>query len=288
MALVKWTVPFPLFPPEHLVPMARAAEEAGFDTIAMPDSVFFPEQVSADYPYSADGGRFWTPETPFVDPFVAFGAIASRTSTLELLCNVYVLPLRHLFVAAKQVSSIAVMSGGRFVLGTGIGWLREEFEAAGASFATRGARTDEMLDLLEQLLTGAPVAADGAHHRFAELRIAPVPATRVPVLVGGTSSPALARAARADGWIGVNHEPDELFAILDRLHAARAAAGTTARSYEIVVSRPGVFDASVARRYAAAGVTGVVNRPTSGSVGADAPIAAHERAMREFVELVAG
>lgn len=274
--------------PERLVELAVAAEAAGMRGVSLPEHLVTPTVIDTPNPYVPSGGAGYPPETPFVDPFVAFGAIASRTSTLELLCNVYVLPLRHLFVAAKQVSSIAVMSGGRFVLGTGIGWLREEFEAAGASFATRGARTDEMLDLLEQLLTGAPVAADGAHHRFAELRIAPVPATRVPVLVGGTSSPALARAARADGWIGVNHEPDELFAILDRLHAARAAAGTTARSYEIVVSRPGVFDASVARRYAAAGVTGVVNRPTSGSVGADAPIAAHERAMREFVELVAG
>ena len=67
---MKWTVPFPLFPAEHLLPMARAAEAAGFDTIAVPDSVFFPEEVSADYPYTPDGGRFWAPDTPFVDPFV--------------------------------------------------------------------------------------------------------------------------------------------------------------------------------------------------------------------------
>ncbi len=146
----------------------------------------------------------------------------------------------------------------------------------------------KMLDLLRRLLSGAPVAADGVHHRFAELRISPVPTSPVPVVVGGTSPPALARAARVDGWIGVNHEPEELFGILDRLRVAREAAGTQDRPFEIVVSRPATFDAALARRYASAGVTGIVNRPTSGTVGADAPIDAHERAMREFVELVAG
>lgn len=274
--------------PERLVELAVAAEAAGIAGVSLPEHLVTPTRIDTPNPYVPSGGAGYPPETPFVDPFVAFGAIASRTTTLRLLCNVYVLPLRNLFVAAKQVSSIAVLSGGRFVLGAGIGWLREEFEAVGASFTTRGARTDEMLELLGRLLSGEPVAADAAYHRFAEVLVRPVPAAPVPVLVGGTSDAALARAARADGWIGVNHEPDELMTILDRLRAAREARGDADRPFSVIVSRPPSFDAGVVRRYADAGVTGIVNRPTSGTVGADAPTAAHEQAMREFVELLAG
>jgi alkanesulfonate monooxygenase SsuD/methylene tetrahydromethanopterin reductase-like flavin-dependent oxidoreductase (luciferase family) len=105
-------------------------------------------------------------------------------------------------VAAKAISTAAVLSGDRVSLGVGIGWLREEFDAVGADFSTRGARTDEMLALLPRLLRGEPFAFAGEHHRFAELRMAPAVGRPVPVLVGGTSPAALRRAARADGWIG--------------------------------------------------------------------------------------
>ena len=101
---MKWTVPFPLFPAEHLVPMAKAAEAAGFDTIAMPDSVFFPEQVSAEYPYSADGGRFWEPDTPFVDPFVGISAMIGVTERIRFVTNVVKLPIRDPLLVAKQLS----------------------------------------------------------------------------------------------------------------------------------------------------------------------------------------
>ena len=104
---MKWTVPFPLFPAEHLVPMAKAAEAAGFDTIAMPDSVFFPEQVSAEYPYSADGGRFWEPDTPFVDPFVGISAMIGVTERIRFVTNVVKLPIRDPLLVSKQLSSMA-------------------------------------------------------------------------------------------------------------------------------------------------------------------------------------
>ena len=101
---MRWTVAFPMFPADHLVPMARAAEAAGFDTITVPDSVFYPEQVSAEYPYSPDGGRFWAPETPFVDPFVAISAMAAVTEKVRFLTNVVKLPIRDPLLVAKQLS----------------------------------------------------------------------------------------------------------------------------------------------------------------------------------------
>lgn len=275
-------------PAEMLVELAVAAERVGFDGVSLPEHLVTPTTITTPNPYVPAGGAGYAPETPFVDPFVAFGAIGSRTTTLRMLANVYVLPLRHLFVAAKSVSSAAVMTGNRLVLGVGIGWLREEFAAAGASFDDRGARTDDMLVLLERLLRGEVVESSGAHHEFAELRITPTPNKPVPVLVGGASGPALRRAARADGWIGVNYTEQALLPILARLRGIREAVGDAHRPFQVVVSRPPDFDREMAARYAAAGVTGMVNRPTIFAVGETASVAEHESAMREFVDLVRG
>ena len=124
---MRWTVAFPMFPADHLLPMARAAEAAGFDTIAVPDSVFFPEKVSAEYPYSADGGRFWAPETPFLDPFVSIAAMVAVTERIRFLTNVVKLPIRDPLLVAKQLSSMAVLSNDRVGLGVGLSWIPEEF-----------------------------------------------------------------------------------------------------------------------------------------------------------------
>src|SRR5687768_6837003 len=254
--------------PVRLVELARAAEEAGMHGVSLPEHLVTPTTIVTPNPYVAGGGSGYAPETPFIDPFVAFGALSTVTSTLQFLANVYVLPLRHLFVAAKSISSAAVMSKDRLVLGVGIGWLREEFEAAGMRFRDRGSRTDDMLTLLRDMLTGAPVAADTRHHQFREVRIAPVPAKPVPILVGGISDAALRRAARSDGWIGVNFSESTLMPILQRLRAAREVAERDEavaldRPFAIVVSRPPDFDPALVRRYSNAGVTAMVNRPTA-------------------------
>jgi alkanesulfonate monooxygenase SsuD/methylene tetrahydromethanopterin reductase-like flavin-dependent oxidoreductase (luciferase family) len=94
-----------MFPADHLLPMARAAEAAGFDSITVPDSVFYPETVSAKYPYSADGGRFWPADTPFVDPFVSIAAMAAVTERIRFLTNVVKLPIRDPLMVAKQLAS---------------------------------------------------------------------------------------------------------------------------------------------------------------------------------------
>src|SRR4051812_41499973 len=124
---MRWTVAFPMFPADHLVPMARAAEAAGFDTITVPDSVFFPEQVSADYPYSADGGRFGAPGAPFVGPFVSISAVAAGAERIRFLTNVVKLPIRDPLMVAKQLSSMAVLAENRVGLGVGLSWIPEEF-----------------------------------------------------------------------------------------------------------------------------------------------------------------
>jgi probable F420-dependent oxidoreductase len=272
--------------PDRLVDLARGAEEAAMHGVTLPEHLVNPTTIITPNPYIVGGGSGYSSDTPFIDPFVAFGALSSVTTTLRFMANVYVVPLRHLFVAAKAISSAAVLSNDRVTLGVGIGWLREEFEAAGVRFDDRGARTDEMLDLLRRLLTGQPVASDTRHHRFREVLLSPVPAQPVPILVGGISDAALRRAARADGWVGVNFAEPTLMPILDRLQTAREQADTLDRPFAVIVSRPPHFDRALAQRYARAGVTGMVNRPTSFSVGADAPRREHLDAMREFVAVL--
>jgi probable F420-dependent oxidoreductase len=277
--------------PGRLLELARVAEDAGMHGVTLPEHLVTPTTITTPNPYVPGGGTGYAPDTPFIDPFVAFGAMAAVTTTLRFMANVYVLPLRHLFVAAKAISSAAVLSADRLVLGVGIGWLREEFDAAGVRFKDRGVRTDEMLALLRRLLAGEPVAADSPTLRFDEVRLAPVPARPVRVVVGGISDAALRRAARADGWIGVNFSEATLMPILRRLERARAEAVESDavvadRPFAVVVSRPPEFDRALVERYAAAGVTAIVNRPTVFAVGDDADAAVHGDAMREFVQIV--
>ena len=119
---MEFALALPMLPPDHFLPLARAAEAAGFASIAVPESVFYPEEVSADYPYTADGGRFWAPETPFLDPFVAIPAMAAVTEHISFFTNVLKLGIRDPLLVAKTVSSISALggrshrSGGRAVV----------------------------------------------------------------------------------------------------------------------------------------------------------------------------
>jgi len=256
---VRFTVPLPMLPASHYVPMARAAEAAGFDSIAVPDSVFYAEAVSGDYPFSADGQRWWAPDTPFLDPFVAVSAMAAVTERITFLTNVVKLPLRNPLLVAKQVSSIAALSGDRFRLGVGVSWMPEEFAWTGTDMRTRGARTDESIDIIKAVCAGGGphwVEHHGRHHDFDRLMISPAPERPVKILVGGHSDVAMRRAARNDGWISANCTEAELVPLLDRLRSHLADAGKApGPDFEVNALAVDVFDPDGFARLAAAGVT---------------------------------
>ena len=256
---MRWTVPFPMFPPEQLLPMARAAEAAGFDTIAVPDSVFFPKEVSADYPYSADGQRFWAPDTPFVDPFVAISAMAAVTERIRFTTNVVKLPIRDPLLVAKQLSSMASLWEGRISLGIGLSWIPEEFAWTGTDKRTRGARADEMMEILRLVCGGGGprwVEHHGRHYDVGPLMMAPAPTQPVPLYVGGLSEPALRRAARlGDGWISVQNTEAEITQACADLATYRAEAGRADEPFEVNALCIDSFDVAGYRRLAEAGVT---------------------------------
>lgn len=251
---MRFTVPLPMLPAHHYVPMARAAEAAGFHSIAVPDSVFFAEQVSGDYPFSADGVRWWQPDTPFLDPFVAIPAMAAVTERITFLTNVVKLPLRSPLLVAKQVASIAALSGDRFRLGVGVSWMPEEFAWIGTEMRTRGARTDEAIDIIKAVCAGGGprwVEYHGTHHEFGRLMISPAPEQPVRILVGGHSDVAIARAARNDGWISANCTEEELRDLVPRV----VAAADGRPGFEINALAVDVLDADGFRRLEDLGVT---------------------------------
>lgn len=250
-----FSVALPMLPPEHFIPLARAAEDAGFTSVAVPESVFFPEQVSADYPYTTDGGRFWAPETPFLDPFVAIPAMAAVTDRIRFFTNVLKLGIRDPLLVAKTVTSAASLADGRVGLGVGLSWIPEEFEWLGKDMRTRGARTDEAIDIIRLVATGEFVEFHGRHYDFGRLIVRPVPTTPVPIYVGGLSEAGLRRAARrGDGWISVANTTDEVAAVVPQLLSYRSEYGRGG-PFEIKALCTDAFDQNGFARMAEIGVT---------------------------------
>jgi probable F420-dependent oxidoreductase len=249
-----------MFDPAQLLPLARVAEEAGFDSVCVPDSVFYPEKVSAPYPYTRDGERFWAGETPFTDPFVAVPAMAAVTERLSFYTNVLKFPLRSPLLVAKQVSSIAVMTDERFALGVGLSWIQEEFDWTQTDKRTRGARVDEAIDIVRKVCAGGGpqwVEHHGTHYDFDRLMISPAPQQPVPIWVGGHSEPALKRAARAgDGWISVNVKTAQIAEAITQLNSYRAEYGRTSDvPFSISVMATDAFDVDGYKRLEDLGVT---------------------------------
>lgn len=269
---MRFSLALPMLPPEHFIPLAKAAEESGFDGIAVPESVFFPEEVSADYPYTGDGGRFWAPETPFVDPFVAIPAMAAVTERLFFFTNVLKLGIRDPLIVAKTVSSAAAMADGRVGLGVGLSWIPEEFAWLGKEMRTRGARTDEAIEIIRLVCTGEFVEYHGKHHDFGRLMVRPVPSQPVPIYVGGLSDPGLRRAARlGDGWISVANTTAEVAEVVPKLEELRREYGRSDVPFEIKALCTDVWDLDGFRRMSDIGVTDAMVCPwyfRPGDVGA--------------------
>lgn len=249
-------------PPDELLTLARAAETTGWDAVAMPDSVFFPEVASADYPYTSDGDRFWDAEVPFIDPFVAIPAMAAATEHIAFYTNVHKVVLRHPLLVAKLLGSLAALFEGRIGLGLGLSWMPEEFEWLGQEMGTRGKRLNEIIAILRGALQPGFTEFHGDHYDFGRLAMSPAPRQSVPLYVGGHSAPALRRATRlADGWIGAKADTTEIDTLVAELRAGLAAAGRSDDPFEVKVT-PLVMDRPEAfAGVAAQGVTDVITVP---------------------------
>lgn len=259
---MKFSVSIAMADPAHYVPIAKAAEEIGYDAIVLPDSIFYSEDVSAPYPYTQDGKRMWGPETPWMDPIVAAAAMASATERIFFYTSVLKLAVRNPVLVAKQVASLAVLSNYRFGLGAGLGWLPEEFEWCGEKYATRGPRMDEALDILRLIWGGGMVSYEGEHYRFGKIQMSPAPAKKIPIYLGGHTPPGLTRAAkRGDGWSSAMLPAKKLVEMARQLRALRKEHGLENEPFEIQGVVTDVFAADGFKRLEEEGVTDIICVP---------------------------
>jgi probable F420-dependent oxidoreductase len=283
---VKFTVALAMSDPADYLPLAQAAEELGYHAVAVPDAVFYPENVDVPYPYTRDGRRFWEPDTPWLEPWVVIPAMAAVTSRLFFCSHVLKLAIRSPLLVAKTIGSAAVLSGNRVVLGAGLGWIPDEFTWCGTDYSTRGARADEALEILRLVLGGGMVEYHGKHYDFGRLQMSPAPSKPVPVYVGGHSKPALLRAARyGDGWTSAMAREKEVVGFISALSELRQELGRGAEPFEIQVACTDVFDGAGFERLGRHGVTDVLVQPwLFYGAGMLASRAEKQNGMRRFAE----
>lgn len=218
----------------HYAPLAQAAESAGYTSMTIADSLIYPQESDATYPYTDTGDREFLEDKEFIETMTLVAWLAARTETLRFTPFVLKLPVRPPVLVAKQASSIAHLSGNRLGLGIGLSPWPEDFAALGVPWERRGKRMDECIDILRGLMSGDFFAYDGEFYSFEALKQCPAPTSPVPLLVGGHSDAALRRAVRkGDGWMHAGGDGEELDRLLDRLAEIRREEGDDRADFEV-------------------------------------------------------
>ncbi len=265
--------------PERLISLVRKAEEVGVESAWTFEHVIVPADYQSRYPYSPEGKMGATPETPFIDPLIALTFAAAHTKTLRFGTGINILPQTNPLLMAKQVASLDTLSGGRFMLGVGAGWLREEFEALGVPFERRGARFDDYLSAMKKVWSGELVEHQSDFLRYRNFKSYPLPAQRPhpPIIIGGTSRAALTRVVKhGDGWYAPSSGVDALAQKLQELREIAREHGRDPASIEITSTWAYALEGADSRkRYEDLGVSRLIV-PTL-ALGARNPIEGLER-----------
>jgi probable F420-dependent oxidoreductase len=283
---MKYTCSVAMSPIEQLVELAKTAEEVGFDSIALPDSIFYMEKQSTDYPYTPDGSRMWNEDTPWADPLIVAGAMGAVTSTLRFYTNVMKLGSRNPLLLARQVGSVANLTNNRFGFGVGIGWAPEEFEWCGVPYAKRGKRIDEMIEVMKLVLAGGMVEFHGDFYDFEKLQMSPAPSKPVPFYVGGHTEVALKRAATvSDGWTSAMLTCDQLAEIIGKIKKLLAENGRANDAFEYQAVCIDKFGVDGHRELAEVGVTDNIVIPwIFDGLSFDAPIDKKKDSLKRFAD----
>jgi len=244
--------------PTFYLPLARAAEDAGYDGMVVPDSLCYPRDSDSPYPFSPDHRREFLEGKPFIEPFSLIPAMGAVTERLRFVTFVVKLPMRHPLIVAKQATSVAVLTGGRLALGVGSSPWPDDYECCGLPWEGRGRRMDEALAIVRGLSAGGYFEFHGEVFDLPAVQLCPVPPEPIPVLIGGHGKPALRRAAAADGWLHGGGDPAELPHLLEQLTEARRQAGTADRPFEVHVISADAYTPDGVRRLEEQGVTDVI------------------------------
>jgi probable F420-dependent oxidoreductase len=245
--------------PSFYIPLVQAAEEAGYDSFIVPDSIAYPEHSDATYPFNPDGTREFLDDKPFLEPFSLIPALGAVTTTIRFVTFVIKLPIRHPVLVAKQVASVAVLTGNRLGLGVGTSPWPEDYDLVDVPWEGRGKRMDESLAVIRGLLAGGYSEFHGTVYDVPAIKITPVPSAPVPILIGGHGEPALRRAAFiGDGWMHGGGPPEALPGLLERLGQLRADAGREKEPFEVHVISLDAYTPDGVKRLEEQGVTDVI------------------------------
>jgi len=239
----------PLATPDNLATIARGGEELGYHFVLFGDHIVVPRQIASPYPYTESGEFPGSASGVAMEQLTVLAFLAGQTQTIRLATSVIIVPHRNPLVAAKALATLDVLSKGRLVVGVGVGWMREEFEALGLPpFDERGAVTDEYIRAFKELWTSDNPSFEGKYCRFSNISFLPKPVQKPhpPIWVGGESRQALRRTAElGNGWypISVNPqfplgEPEQLAARLQRLAAFAKEVGRDPAEIDVIYRTP--------------------------------------------------
>ena len=243
--------------PTFYIPLAKAAEAAGYHAMTIPDSVAYPFESDSTYPYTPDGSREFLENKAFIESFVLTAALCAVTTRLHFNHFVLKLPIRPPALVAKQAGSLAALFDNRLGLGVGTSPWPEDYELMNVPYARRGKRMDECIDIIRGLTSGEYFEYHGEFYDIPKTKMTPAPSQPVPILIGGHADAALRRAARNDGWMHGGGDPEELDALLKKLAAFREEQGRTG-PYQIHVISIDAYTPDGIKRLEDKGVTDVI------------------------------
>jgi probable F420-dependent oxidoreductase len=243
----------------YYLPLARAAEAAGYTSMTVADSLVYPRESDATYPYTDDGNRDFLEDKEFIETFTLIAAMGAVTSTLRFTPFVLKLPVRPPVLVAKQASSVSFLTGNRLGLGVGLSPWPEDFAVMGVPWERRGRRMDECIDVVRGLTSGGWFEYHGEFFDIPAVKMTPVPTEPVPILVGGHSDAALRRAVRrGDGWMHAGGDGEELDLLLDKLAKFRDEEGVADKPFEIHAISYDAYTPDGVKRLEEKGITDVI------------------------------
>jgi probable F420-dependent oxidoreductase len=254
----------PFMFPESLARLAQVAEQVGVESMWTIEHVVIPVGYQSTYPYNKSGKLPGGESLPIPDPLLPLAFVAAVTKKIRLATGILILPQRHPIYVAKEVATLDVLSGGRAILGVGVGWLAEEFKALGVPFAERGARTNESIRALRSLWKPQAEAFDGKFYKWdaVESNPKPVQPGGVPIVIGGHTDAAARRAARlGDGFFPARGDLETLGRLRGVLKDECTKIGRDVGAIEITSGSPGKTDVDVVRRYRDLGVARMTVAP---------------------------
>lgn len=212
--------------PSHYAPLAKAAEEFGYRTFSIGDSICYPEEAEGEYPYLESGDRTFLDGAPFICPFQLAASLSMITERLIFRTGVLKLPIRDPVLVAKQATSVAAWSHNRFELGVGLSPWIEDFRATQTDWKSRGKRIEQQIEIIRGLSTGEYFGYESEYYQIPRLKLCPVPSQPIPILYGGHSEPAWRRAARiCDGFTFAGGTMEYTLEITAKLNAYRKEYG---------------------------------------------------------------